>query len=114
MPEAQAALQQLLEAKKEKQALLDATFDELKDCTEPIRMAMEAKQKDMIPLKKTVNKCQKNVSVADGELKLVSERMERATTQFEQLQGKLAKVKPDITAKVSRVRAQPHKVLCTK
>jgi len=70
LPKLQAKVAGLEKKKLEEEKTLEAIFEATKGKTEPIRMEMEAKQKDLIPLKKKVNDVQQKVDVAASEIKM--------------------------------------------
>ncbi len=70
LPKMEAKLEALSKGKEEAQAELDAIFETVKGKVEPIRVKMEKKQREVIPLKQRVNEAKQKVDVAEAELKL--------------------------------------------
>lgn len=79
----------MTEQKVQADSKLDAIFESLKGKTEPIRIEMEEKQKELIPLRKVVNEFQQNVSVCEAELKIFEDKTGKAAAQYDEVKSQL-------------------------
>lgn len=121
VPEMEARVLSVSEEKVEADAKLDAIFESLKGKTEPLRLELEQKQKDLIPLRKVVNTHQQDVSVCEDELKRFEERSAKASTSYKDAKAKLAShegetkaLNEQLEAAESQVREQESRLVEVK
>eukprot|EP01083_Nonionella_stella_P191106 707555_1 len=99
IPRLEKECEQLTEEQSAEEKKLEEIIKSVKDKTEPIRIEMEAKQKEMIPLKKKVNECQQAVDVAQGELKIYEDKQSSAKEQFSAAKQELKDVDGKVKSK---------------
>jgi structural maintenance of chromosome 4 len=90
-PKLQSTIEKLSAHKLEAEQQLDQVFESLRGQTEHLRVDMEAKQKQLIPLKNKVNEAQQRIAVVESQLAMFNERDQEARAKIEEQQNALAK-----------------------
>ncbi len=70
LPKLEASLEKQRTKLEEEESKLDGIFESVKGKTEHLRLEMESKQKELIPLRSKTNEIQQKVDVAAAEFKL--------------------------------------------
>lgn len=81
LPEVRVRIKKLEELKAKEESALEAIFESLKGKTEHLRVDMEAKQKELIPLRRDVNATKQDVDVTQSELRIFNDKVSNATAK---------------------------------
>eukprot|EP00466_Bigelowiella_natans_P003477 jgi/Bigna1/87694/estExt_fgenesh1_pg.C_230067 len=104
-PKIEKEIEKLSKAKKQEDAVLEEVFEEVKGKTEHLRVKMEAKEKELVPLRKKINDIQKEKTIAESEQKLLTNKTEKATKQYEEAKESKQRIQKDISACTSALKS---------
>lgn len=85
-PRIEKEIKKLEASKAAESAEMERMFEQVKGKTEHHRVKMEAKETELVPLRKKINDIKKKKTIAQSELKLLTDKSDRAQKQLQAAQ----------------------------